>query len=81
MRPEPAVPAPSPLRLDDPSPVLDFWIGGPPRTGVSLGSLLQNKTNQPDTEPAREWRTSRQAQKPSVASSGAGIDESIVVLR
>ncbi len=68
VRPEPAVPAPapvrpqsavpSPVRLDDPSPVLDVWIGGPPRTGVSLGSLLQNKTN---PTPSRRERRGRAA--------------------
>ncbi len=64
VRPEPAVPAPSPLRLDDPSPVLDFWIGGPPRTGVSLGSLLQNKTNPTPSRPANGGRAARRRNLP-----------------
>jgi hypothetical protein len=39
--------------------VLDFWIGGPPRTGISLGSLLQNKTNPTPSRPANGGRAAR----------------------
>jgi len=67
--PPPPTPAPAPVHaapavtapawLDDPSPVLDVWICGPPRTGVSLASLLQNKTNPTPSLPANGGRAAR----------------------
>ncbi len=71
--PEPApVPAPvspesagpSPARRDDPPVVLDFWAGGPPQTGVGLGSLLQNKTNLTPIRPANGGRAARRRNLP-----------------
>ena len=31
--------------LSDPAPVLDFWVGGRPRTGISNGDQSNYKTN------------------------------------
>jgi hypothetical protein len=60
--PVPAPPAPVPARteplfpesslLGDPSPVLDFWIAGPPRPGIVTSTLAQNKTNPAPGRPA-----------------------------
>jgi len=69
-RPDPpAVPLsepvpPAPARLDDPPPVLDFWIGGPPRPGISPGSLFQNKTNPTPIRPATGGRAARRRNLP-----------------
>jgi hypothetical protein len=52
VRPESAVPSPSLVLRDDPPTVLDFWIGGPPWTGISPGDLLRNKTNPRPSRPA-----------------------------
>ncbi len=74
VRPESAVPAPAPVRLepavpapaglDDPAAVLDFWIGGPPRPGISPGSLFQNKTNPTPIRPAHGGRAARRSNLP-----------------
>ena len=55
--PEAAVPAPA--SLDDQATVLDFWVGGPPRPGINLGSLFQNKTNPTPIRPANGGRAAR----------------------
>src|SRR5271166_4563951 len=57
--PTPESAVPSPALLGDPSPVLDLWIGGPPRTGISSGSLFQNKTNPTPILPAKGRRAAR----------------------
>jgi len=62
VRPESAVPAPA--GLDDPPPVLDFWIGGPPRPGISPGCLFQNKTNPTPSRPANGGRAARRRNLP-----------------
>ncbi len=74
VRPESAVPAPAPVRpesavpapagLDDPPTVLDFWIGGPPRPGISPGCLFQNKTNPTPSRPANGGRAARRRNLP-----------------
>ena len=51
VRPLPDVPRSS-LLGDPAAPVLDFWAGGPPRTGISPGCLSQNKTNPTPSRPA-----------------------------
>jgi len=62
VRPESAVPSPG--RLDDPPPVLDFWIGSPPRPGISPGCLFQNKTNPTPSRPANGGRAARRRNLP-----------------
>jgi len=62
VRPESAVPAAA--RLDDSSPVLDFWIGGPPRPGINPGCLFQNKTNPTPSRPAHGGRAARRRNLP-----------------
>ena len=74
--PVPPVPAPAPVpvspesaipaatRLDDPSPVLDFWVGGPPRPEITPGILFQNKTNPTPILPARGGRAARRRNLP-----------------
>ncbi len=62
VRPESAVPAPA--RLDDPPTVLDFWIGGPPRPGISPGGLFQDKTNPTPSRPANGGRAARRRNLP-----------------
>ena len=60
--PAPAPPEfviPAPARLDDSATVLDFWVGGPPRPGINLGSLLQNKTNPTPNQAANGGRAAR----------------------
>ena len=54
--PLPDVPR-SPLLGDSPAPVLDFWVGGPPRPGISPDSHSQNKTNPAPNRPATGGRT------------------------
>ena len=60
--PESAVPAAA--RPNHPSPVLDFWIGGPPRAEIGPGSLFQNKTNPTPSRPARGGRAARRRNLP-----------------
>jgi hypothetical protein len=43
----------SPLLRDPAGPVLDFWVAGAPRPGVSSSSLAQDKTNPTQGRPAR----------------------------
>ncbi len=62
MRPEPGGSAP--LLLDDSSPVLDFWIGGPPRPPINAGGLLQNKTNPAPGLPASAGGAGRRRNLP-----------------
>jgi len=64
VRPESPVPAPAPLRLDDPFPVLDFWIGGRPRSGIGLGGLFQNKSNPTPILPTKGGRAARRRNLP-----------------
>ncbi len=53
-------PAVSALALGDhSSPVLDFWIGGPPTAGINPGALLQNKTNPTTSRPVNGERGAR----------------------
>ena len=67
--PEPAPPAPVPAlvsaealvqrlsRIGDPAaPVLDFWVGGSPRPGISSDILAQNKTNPAPSRPTTGGR-------------------------
>ena len=42
----------SPLLGDPAAPVLDFWVAGPPRPGISPGHPSQNKTNPAPSRPA-----------------------------
>ncbi len=63
VRPETAVSAPA-VR-NDPSPVLDFWIGGPPTAGTGTGTALDadelfpNKTNPAPGRPAHGAQAAR----------------------
>jgi hypothetical protein len=59
VRAETAVPSPSLAPRDEPPTVLDFWIGGPPRPGISHGSLFQNKTNPTLSRSATGGRAAR----------------------
>ncbi len=47
----------SSLLGDSPATVLDFWVGGPPRPGLSPASLSQNKTNPAQRRPVIGGRT------------------------
>ena len=75
-RPTPAPVPPSPRtrsrRWWTIRPVLDFSVGGPSRPGISPG-ILSPEQDEPDAEPARRWRTSRQARQPPVETRSCGL--------
>jgi hypothetical protein len=64
VRPESTVPSPSLALRDDPPTVLDFWIGDPPRPGISPGDLLRNKTNPTPSRPATGGPAARRRNLP-----------------